>query len=69
VLKPITETTEAELDRLIGINLKGVVFGCKHAIPVMAAQRGGVIINTASELAIVGQPIALIAQQRVLFSH
>jgi 3-oxoacyl-[acyl-carrier protein] reductase len=57
VLKPITGTTEAELDRLIGINLKGVVFGCKHAIPVMLAQGGGVIINTASELAIVGQPL------------
>jgi 3-oxoacyl-[acyl-carrier protein] reductase len=57
VLKPITETTEAELDRLIGINLKGVIFGCKHAIPFMVAQGGGTIINTASELAFVGQPL------------
>jgi 3-oxoacyl-[acyl-carrier protein] reductase len=57
VLKRITETTEADLDRLIGINLKGVVFGCKHAIPAMLAQGGGVIINTASELAFVGQPL------------
>lgn len=57
VLKPITETTEADLDRLIGINLKGVVFGCKHTIPAMRDQGGGVIINTASELAIVGQPL------------
>jgi 3-oxoacyl-[acyl-carrier protein] reductase len=57
VLKPITETTEADLDRLIGINLKGVMFGCKHAIPTMVAQGGGIIINTASELAFVGQPL------------
>jgi 3-oxoacyl-[acyl-carrier protein] reductase len=57
VLKPITETTEADLDRLIGINLKGVIFGCKHVIPSMVAQGGGVIINTASELALVGQPL------------
>jgi 3-oxoacyl-[acyl-carrier protein] reductase len=57
VLKPITETTEAEIDRLIAINLKGVILGCKHAIPPMVAQGGGVIINTASELAFVGQPL------------
>jgi 3-oxoacyl-[acyl-carrier protein] reductase len=57
VLKLITETTEAELDRLIAINLKGVILGCKHAIPPMVAQGGGVIINTASELAFVGQPL------------
>jgi NAD(P)-dependent dehydrogenase (short-subunit alcohol dehydrogenase family) len=57
ILKSITETTEAEWDLLFNINLKGVFFGCKHAIPVMLEQGGGVIINTASELAIVGQPL------------
>lgn len=57
VLKPITETTEADWDFLFGVNLKGVFFGCKHAIPHMVQQGSGVIINTASELAIVGQPL------------
>jgi NAD(P)-dependent dehydrogenase (short-subunit alcohol dehydrogenase family) len=57
VLKPATETTEAELNRLLAINVKGVFFGCKHAIPQMVKQGGGAIINTASELAIVGQPL------------
>jgi NAD(P)-dependent dehydrogenase (short-subunit alcohol dehydrogenase family) len=57
VLKLATETTEAELDRLLAINVKGVFFGCKHAIPQMVKQGGGVIVNTASELAIVGQPL------------
>ena len=57
VLKPITETTEADWDLLFGVNLKGIFFGCKHAIPHMVRQGGGVIINTASELAIVGQPL------------
>lgn len=56
-LKPITETTEAEWDLILNVNLKGVFFGCKHAIPVMLQQGKGVIINTASELAIVGQPL------------
>ncbi|MCG8368687.1 MAG: SDR family oxidoreductase [Pseudanabaenales cyanobacterium] len=57
LLKPITETTEADLDKLLGVNLKGVFFGCKHAITQMASQGGGVIINTASELGLVGQPL------------
>jgi 3-oxoacyl-[acyl-carrier protein] reductase len=57
ILKPITETTEADWDFLFGVNLKGMFFGCKHAIPHMVRQGGGVIINTASELAIVGQPL------------
>ena len=57
IIKPTTETTEADLDRLISINFKGVFFGCKHAIAQMIKQDSGVIINTASELAIVGQPL------------
>jgi NAD(P)-dependent dehydrogenase (short-subunit alcohol dehydrogenase family) len=57
VLKTAPETTETDLDFLLGINFKGVFFGCKHAIPAMVQQGGGVIINTASELAIVGQPL------------
>ncbi|MEL7225819.1 MAG: glucose 1-dehydrogenase [Cyanobacteria bacterium P01_D01_bin.36] len=57
ILKPIPDTTEADLDRLLSVNFKGLFFGCKHAIPVMEAQGSGVIINTASELAFVGQPL------------
>ncbi|MEM7797127.1 MAG: SDR family oxidoreductase, partial [Cyanobacteria bacterium P01_C01_bin.118] len=57
ILKPITETTEADLDRLLGINLKGVFFGCKYGIVQMVQQGGGIIINTASELGLVGQPL------------
>ncbi|MEL6579806.1 MAG: SDR family NAD(P)-dependent oxidoreductase [Cyanobacteria bacterium J06621_12] len=57
IIKPTNEITEADLDRLIGINFKGVFFGCQHAIAQMIKQERGVIINTASELAIVGQPL------------
>jgi NAD(P)-dependent dehydrogenase (short-subunit alcohol dehydrogenase family) len=38
----------AVFDRLVGVNLKGVVMGCKHAIPHMLARGGGSIVNTAS---------------------
>jgi NAD(P)-dependent dehydrogenase (short-subunit alcohol dehydrogenase family) len=35
-------------DRNIAVNLKGVVMGCKHAIPRMLEGGGGSIVNTAS---------------------
>lgn len=52
--KKVTDTTEAEWDRLMDVNLKGVFLCCKAAIPVMRRQGGGVIVNVASELGLVG---------------
>jgi len=40
--------TVDEWRRVIDIDLSGVFFGCKAAIPVMRARGGGAIINTAS---------------------
>ncbi|MEO0433762.1 MAG: SDR family NAD(P)-dependent oxidoreductase [Cyanobacteria bacterium J06656_5] len=57
ILKPITETTESDWDTILGVNLKGVFFNCKHAIPHMVQQGSGVIVNVASELAIMAQPL------------
>ena len=57
ILKSIPDTTESDLDQLLAVNFKGLFFGCKHAMPIMAKQGSGVIINTASELALVGQPM------------
>ncbi len=45
---PSTDVTEALFDRVIGINLKGVFFGCKHAIPAMLRSGGGTIVNNSS---------------------
>jgi NAD(P)-dependent dehydrogenase (short-subunit alcohol dehydrogenase family) len=47
----ITEETDADWERLININLRGVYFGMKYALPYMIAQRYGRIVNTASQLA------------------
>jgi 3-oxoacyl-[acyl-carrier protein] reductase len=44
----VAETLEADLDRVIAVNLKGVFFGCQVAAPVMAAQGSGSIVNMAS---------------------
>jgi NAD(P)-dependent dehydrogenase (short-subunit alcohol dehydrogenase family) len=52
--KKVTDTTEAEWDRLMDVNLKGVFLCSKAAIPVMQRQGGGVIVNVASELGLVG---------------
>ncbi len=50
----VVNTSEADWDALMAVNVKGVFFGCKHAIPVMERQGGGVIVNTASAVANVG---------------
>ncbi|TDH60679.1 SDR family oxidoreductase [Dankookia rubra] len=50
----VTETTEADWDAIFRVNVKGVFLCAKHAIPIMAARGGGVIVNTASNIAIVG---------------
>jgi NAD(P)-dependent dehydrogenase (short-subunit alcohol dehydrogenase family) len=46
--KGVEETTEEEWDRVLGVNLRGVWLGIKHAAPAMRARGGGSIINTAS---------------------
>jgi NAD(P)-dependent dehydrogenase (short-subunit alcohol dehydrogenase family) len=44
-------------DRLIGVNLKGQVLGCKHAIPRMLERGGGSIVCTASIEGFVGRGV------------
>jgi NAD(P)-dependent dehydrogenase (short-subunit alcohol dehydrogenase family) len=48
VHKPLTEVSEAEYDRILGINLKGVWLGMHAEIRQMAAQGGGSIVNVGS---------------------
>jgi meso-butanediol dehydrogenase / (S,S)-butanediol dehydrogenase / diacetyl reductase len=44
----VVDTPADHWDAIMAINLKGVALGCKHALPVMAAQGGGAIVNNAS---------------------
>jgi len=44
--------TEVVWDRIQTTNLKSVLFTCKHVLPVMRRQRGGVILNVSSIAAI-----------------
>jgi NAD(P)-dependent dehydrogenase (short-subunit alcohol dehydrogenase family) len=50
------ETSEADWERTMAIDLKGVFLGCKYAIPHMLRQGGGVICNTSSAAGQVGVP-------------
>ena len=45
---PLAEITEAAFDRIMTINLRGAIMACKHVLPVMRAQRSGVIITISS---------------------
>lgn len=44
----IADVDLGQFDAAIGVHLHGVLAGMKHAVPVMAAQRSGSIINVAS---------------------
>jgi NAD(P)-dependent dehydrogenase (short-subunit alcohol dehydrogenase family) len=49
------EHTQDDWDRLLGINLMGMVYGCKHAVLQFRRQGGGgVIVNTGSVAGMVG---------------
>ena len=55
-MKPVTEVTEEDWDGLLALNLKGVFFGVKHAIPLMLRGGGGSIVNHASSLGLIALP-------------
>jgi meso-butanediol dehydrogenase/(S,S)-butanediol dehydrogenase/diacetyl reductase len=50
----VVDTDEQAWDDLMAVNVRGVFLCSKHAIPAMAANGGGVIVNTASVVASVG---------------
>jgi NAD(P)-dependent dehydrogenase (short-subunit alcohol dehydrogenase family) len=56
VNKPTHEITEAEWDWVQAINVKGVFFCTKHAIPHLKQAGGGSIINLSSIYGLVGGP-------------
>lgn len=54
--KPTDQLTEAEWDFVQAINVKGVFFATKHAIPHLRRARGGSIINLSSIYGLVSAP-------------
>jgi NAD(P)-dependent dehydrogenase (short-subunit alcohol dehydrogenase family) len=54
--KPLDETTNEEYDWIFDVNVRGVFWGCKHAVTMMRESGGGAIVNTASALSLVSDP-------------
>ena len=52
--KSIEETTEADWDEIMAINVKGVFLGTKSALPAMCRAGGGSIVNISSVAGLVG---------------
>ena len=54
--KLLPDSADAEIDRLLDVNVKGPLYAARHAIPIMLGQPGrGVILFTASKTGLVAQ--------------
>lgn len=54
--KPTCDVSVEEWDRVMAVNLRGPFLGCKYALPVMARQGFGSVINASSNAGLVGRP-------------
>ena len=52
----IIDVDPDEFDRILSVNLKGVLYGCQAAGKVMVAQGGGSIINMSSAAVLTPSP-------------
>jgi NAD(P)-dependent dehydrogenase (short-subunit alcohol dehydrogenase family) len=55
LVKSLEETTEADWDRVMNINVKAAFLAIKHVVPHMRRAGGGAILNTGSIASMVGQ--------------
>ncbi len=51
----LLEATDADWDKILGVNLKGVAWSCKAVLPAMVRQNSGAIVIVSSANAIVGR--------------
>jgi NAD(P)-dependent dehydrogenase (short-subunit alcohol dehydrogenase family) len=54
IRKNIEEMDVASFDAMIAVNVRGPFIGIKHALPIMRANGGGVILNMSSICGLVG---------------
>jgi len=55
-LAPLADTTQQTFDSLVAVNLAGVFWSMKLAIPLMLAKGGGAIVNVSSAAGLVAMP-------------
>lgn len=51
----ILDASERDWEKILGVNLKGVVYSCKAALPAMVEQKRGAIVIVSSANALVGR--------------
>lgn len=56
ILGTVVETSEEDWNALMAVNVTGVFLACHNAIPIMAGQGGGAIVNVASVVSSIGIP-------------
>jgi NAD(P)-dependent dehydrogenase (short-subunit alcohol dehydrogenase family) len=65
----LADYDEADFDRIMAINVRGVFLGLRHVLPIMLAQGSGAIVNTgslSSERGLPGTPAYNAAKHAVL---
>jgi NAD(P)-dependent dehydrogenase (short-subunit alcohol dehydrogenase family) len=55
----LEELTVEQVDHMYRVNLRGVLLSCKFAIPSMIRRGGGAIVNIASVMGLVGDPVLI----------
>jgi NAD(P)-dependent dehydrogenase (short-subunit alcohol dehydrogenase family) len=70
IRQPIDDIVEADWDAVINTHVKGVLLVSQAVLPQMLARRRGVIVNTASDYAIIGVPglMAYCAAKTAIYS-
>lgn len=66
---PLVEKSGEQCDRILAVNVKGVLFSMKHEIPAMLKTGGGSIINTASiagSIGMAGVPVYVASKHAVI---
>jgi meso-butanediol dehydrogenase / (S,S)-butanediol dehydrogenase / diacetyl reductase len=53
----IEQLPMSDFDRIVAINLRGVVLGIRAALPLLRVAGGGAIVVTASSVAVLAQPM------------
>ncbi len=53
----VLDTDEAVWDRVMAINLKGMVWVCKHGVPELIRAGGGSVVNVGSVSALLGDTV------------
>lgn len=54
--KPVWELADQEIDRVMGINLFGVIYGTRAFLPQLFANKEGAVINVSSIFGLIGTP-------------